>query len=482
MCAISVAFVLSSPSVATAATTTCASGSCTITFSATGSPQSWTVPSGVISVTTTVAGGSGSNETSNGNTSSPGVGGAGGAVHAAVPVTPGTILTVVVGQAGANGIQDSATPAPGGYGGGGNGGSMVNATHSSGGAGGGGSFLFDTTGLVIAAGGGGGGTSFINGTVNGGDGGSTGNGSPVAPPPVGSVFNPIANGQPGTQAGPGLGGQNDFNGLSGGATPATSPTALGTGGAGAVNPGGDNFGTAGGGGGGYYGAGGGGSDGHGGFTGAGAGGSGYVRLAITGTTGSTHTGNGVVTVSYAQVLTATTTTLTSGTRATAGTPTTLTAKVVPSAGSTGTVTFFDGTTNLGTAAVTNGTATLSVSLRAGTHALTAVYSGDGTLNEASRVTKRPHDPADEVLKTTRTTATWKRCVASAPVSLHLRSIRLSRLTPRHDNHGESQCDFDDVEKNIEEPCPGHSDSNDHGVYDAENNVDPSIDASGHRER
>ena len=47
------------------------------------------------------------------------------------------------------------------------------------------------------------------------------------------------------------------------------------------------------------------------------------------------------------------------------------------AGATGTVSFFDGTTLLGTAPVTGNTASLTVStLAAGTHTITAVYSGD----------------------------------------------------------------------------------------------------------
>jgi sugar lactone lactonase YvrE len=58
-----------------------------------------------------------------------------------------------------------------------------------------------------------------------------------------------------------------------------------------------------------------------------------------------------------------------------GTPVTLAATV--SVGATGQVTFFDGTTQIGTGTVTNRFATLSVSsLIAGTHSITAVYGGD----------------------------------------------------------------------------------------------------------
>jgi hypothetical protein len=46
-------------------------------------------------------------------------------------------------------------------------------------------------------------------------------------------------------------------------------------------------------------------------------------------------------------------------------------------GATGTVTFYDGTTPLGTGTITNGTATISIpSFSHGTHSITASYSGD----------------------------------------------------------------------------------------------------------
>ncbi len=60
-----------------------------------------------------------------------------------------------------------------------------------------------------------------------------------------------------------------------------------------------------------------------------------------------------------------------------GQPVTLTATISP-ATATGTVQFFDGSTFAGTAAVTGGTASLSLSaLAVGSHAMSAVYSGDG---------------------------------------------------------------------------------------------------------
>lgn len=70
---------------------------------------------------------------------------------------------------------------------------------------------------------------------------------------------------------------------------------------------------------------------------------------------------------------------------TAGTNITLTATIIPSSGSatpTGTVTFKDGSTTLGTGAVgSNGKATLATSaLSQATHSLTAVYGGDSTFS------------------------------------------------------------------------------------------------------
>ncbi|QEL16832.1 Ig-like domain repeat protein [Limnoglobus roseus] len=70
-----------------------------------------------------------------------------------------------------------------------------------------------------------------------------------------------------------------------------------------------------------------------------------------------------------------------------GVPQTLTAAVTaPDAATpTGTVTFFDGSTTLGTAAVdATGVATLvGVSLSTGTHAITAVYAGNATLTDST---------------------------------------------------------------------------------------------------
>src|SRR5207253_2307497 len=76
----------------------------------------------------------------------------------------------------------------------------------------------------------------------------------------------------------------------------------------------------------------------------------------------------------------------------AGQSITLTATVTAVAPATGmptaTVTFFDGATNLGSAALdASGQATLSIaSLPVGSHSLTASYSGDGNFNPSSSAT------------------------------------------------------------------------------------------------
>jgi hypothetical protein len=66
---------------------------------------------------------------------------------------------------------------------------------------------------------------------------------------------------------------------------------------------------------------------------------------------------------------------------TAGQAVKLTATVAPATGSgnpSGTVTFYDGTTSIGTGTVSSGSATASVTFSAGAHSLTASYSGDTT--------------------------------------------------------------------------------------------------------
>src|SRR5205085_9079019 len=106
---------------------------------------------------------------------------------------------------------------------------------------------------------------------------------------------------------------------------------------------------------------------------------------ITATSGSI-TGNTSLTVNAGSTATAF---ITSVNPSVSGQAITLTATVVavaPAAGTpSGTVTFFDGATNLGSAALdASGQATLSIaSLAVGSHSLSASYSGDGTVEPTS---------------------------------------------------------------------------------------------------
>ncbi len=212
------------------------------TFSATGSLQSFVVPTGVTSVTIDAngAGGGGGN----------GVGGTGASLTGTYAVTPGDTLAVIVGKGGIG-------------------------TAAAGAGGGGGSFVYDSTTstLLIAAGGGGGGSSLGNATseaatttTNGGNGGNNGFG--------GNAGNGgLATGTAGAGGGVVTAGANatlnSSTALGGGVTTATGG---GAGGAadGTINAGGYGGGggggssTAGGGGGGYSGGGGGGYDSGGG--------------------------------------------------------------------------------------------------------------------------------------------------------------------------------------------------------------------------
>lgn len=86
--------------------------------------------------------------------------------------------------------------------------------------------------------------------------------------------------------------------------------------------------------------------------------------------------NIAISIGSAPVKSTTTTSLTSNkANPTSVDTVTLTASVAPS-DVTGTVTFKDGTTTIGTGTLSNGVATLSGTFAAGSHNLTAVYSGD----------------------------------------------------------------------------------------------------------
>lgn len=91
---------------------------------------------------------------------------------------------------------------------------------------------------------------------------------------------------------------------------------------------------------------------------------------------ATATGSASVVVTTATLTATTTTVAASASTATYGTSITLTATVTPSA-ATGTVTFFSGTTRLGTGTLTAGAATLaSTTLPIGADSITALYAGN----------------------------------------------------------------------------------------------------------
>ena len=184
-----------------------------VTFSFTGAAQTYTVPPGVTSLRVTALGSMGS-PYNNGS-----VGGSGGRAEGTLAVTPGEVLTVIVGGRGA--VWTGGSFQAGGFNGGGN--------------------------SPARFGSGGGGASS---NANGGAGGSPGL--------SGDNFATATGGEGGTATGGGAGGTGDWTGQAG---------ALGQGGeAGTTGyASGDN--SAGGGGGGYYGGGGGGLASGGSFSG-----------------------------------------------------------------------------------------------------------------------------------------------------------------------------------------------------------------------
>ncbi|NBV14360.1 MAG: hypothetical protein EBS07_09880, partial [Sphingobacteriia bacterium] len=232
----------------------------TASFSFTGSPQTWTVPSGVTSVTVDARGASGGNITNQGN---PGLG---GRVQGTISVTPGQVLNIYVGG--------TTTTTTGGYNGGGNSGS-TSFTRGGGGATDiriGGTAL--TNRVLVAAGGGGSGYNCSNNNHGGNGGGTTG----ADGWQCGSQTTYVGIG--GNQTNGGAFGNNLGQGCG------TAGT-LGIGGNGACTYGG-------GGGGGYYGGGGG---------GYGGGGGGSSWVTPTGSSGITHTpanntGNGQISLTW----------------------------------------------------------------------------------------------------------------------------------------------------------------------------------------
>jgi hypothetical protein len=251
-----------------------------VTFNFTGSPETFNVPAGVVSITILATGAQGGL----GFGASGGAGGLGGRTTATVSVMPGASLTVGVGGVGPNGNNVIATA--GGFNGGG--GSAAN-----GGGGGGASSVRDgTTSLVVVGGGGGGGGEEGSIGGNGGGGGAGG----------GLNAN---RGQILGNTGPGGGGGQNIGGVGGNRASGASTNTNGTSGtADQGGVGGQDLGFVGGGGGGggYFGGGGGGGGSQLGDVGGGGGGGGSSFTA-PGATGVVHdqgvkASNGFVTISW----------------------------------------------------------------------------------------------------------------------------------------------------------------------------------------
>jgi hypothetical protein len=246
---------------------TAATGETVCTFSYTGAAELWEVPFGVTSATFDVDGAAGS-----AGSAGPtfGAGGLGGRASATIAVTPGQVLQINVGGAGA---------LPGG---GFNGGATAGI------------------GVATASGGGGGGASDVrNGAyaladrlIVGGGGGGGGNSLGAPGPPDGGVGGGLVGGDglgTGAFPFPGHGGTQTQGGTSGGG--ASVNGSLGAGGAGSCD---GPIQCGGGGGGGLYGGGGSGGSGGGG------GGSGYGPAGVVFQSG-VRSGNGQVTVTYGSV-------------------------------------------------------------------------------------------------------------------------------------------------------------------------------------
>jgi len=161
----------------------------TVTFNFTGSVQTYTVPPSVTTINVTVLG-------AKGGAGPSAMGGLGGSVQATIPVTPGEILNIYVGQVGINNVLSSPPVYNGG------GGVYSYSSGGTAGTGGGASDIRRTPyanndRLVVAGGGGGGGYS---NTIGGHGGGLIGQDGVT-------ISNwPNANGKGGTQSVGGAGG------------------------------------------------------------------------------------------------------------------------------------------------------------------------------------------------------------------------------------------------------------------------------------
>ena len=247
---------------------------------------SWTVPSGVCSVTIQAWGAEGANSSSS---SQPGMGGYATGV---LSVTPGDVLHMYVG--GRNGFNGGGTGNSGGGNGGGASDVRLNGTN-----------LSDR--VIVAAGGGGAGAT--NGNAQGGDGGGGscganycggegGTGANNQGPGVGGFPGGLNGGQGGFGNGGNNGGGGGGGGFNSGGQGGTNP-GFGPGTNGQLGLGGNAGGATGsaGGGGGYYG--GGGSSGGANSNAGGGGGSSWTgNLGNASMSAGVRSGDGQITLSY----------------------------------------------------------------------------------------------------------------------------------------------------------------------------------------
>ncbi|CAB4331489.1 unannotated protein [freshwater metagenome] len=271
--------------VATNPTPDCSAGTtCTITFTYTGDYYSWTVPSGITSITVDAYGAEGGRSNFRANTAVPGKG---GRVQATLNTTSGEALHIYVGGAGSSVTSISANSASAGWNGGGRGG-FGNGSGYWGAGGGGATDIRTTAGLLstrILVAGGGGGTACNGCSENGGDGGGL-SGAPGANTPNGDTGpagggTQVAGGRGATYSGWGP-AQAGAQGLGGNAQANESTASSAT------------LSGGGGGGGGYFGGGGGSWVGGGGgssFTDA-------VRGSSVTHTQGARTGNGTLSITY----------------------------------------------------------------------------------------------------------------------------------------------------------------------------------------
>jgi Glycine rich protein len=216
-------------------------GATALAFYYTGANQSYTVPAGIYSIYVQMSGAGG------GPGSSGGTGGKGGLTYGYLAVTPGQVLTLLIGQGG------STSTGGGTVGGGGNG---STANSYTGGQGGGRTAIIISGADYVVAGGGGGAGSASGTQTNGGDGGGLTGGTGTNGGGTAGTGGTQTNGGTGFNAGTnGVGGNGNGNQTGGG-----------------------------GGGGGYYGGGGASGGNSTNKGGAGGGGSGFIANLTSGTT------------------------------------------------------------------------------------------------------------------------------------------------------------------------------------------------------